>query len=148
MFAEQPVEAFEQAVEAQHHALRDILGELTPVLANSIWEPEELAELLKQLREHLREHFEVEEDGGYFHDALAILPQLRPQAVALQRQHAEYLATVERVLGRLAMEELAAETRRAIEVDLRKFVESMRKHDTDEVKLLQLAYNQDLGSSD
>ncbi|MBX9790523.1 MAG: hypothetical protein K2Y37_16510 [Pirellulales bacterium] len=104
--------------------------------------------MLKQLHEHLREHFEVEEHGGYFHDALAILPQLGPQAVALQRQHVEYLATVERVLGRLAAEELVAETRRTIEVDLRRFIESMRKHDADEVKLLQLAYNQDLGSSD
>jgi hypothetical protein len=148
MFGKPAVEVFEQAVESQHHALRDFLGDLTTLLANAQWTTAGLAELLNELREHLREHFVVEEQGGYFHEALAILPQLGPQAVALQRQHDGFLATVDGLLGRMGSGELSAEPRSSIETELREFVDAMRKHEAGEIRILQLAYNEDLGSVD
>lgn len=148
MFGKPAVEAFEQAVESQHHALRDFLGELTTLLAVPRWTTGDLVELLKELRQHLREHFVLEEQGGYFCEALAILPQLGPQAVALQRQHDGFLATVDGVLGRIGSGELLAEPRRSIETELREFVDAMRKHEAGEIRILQLAYNEDLGSVD
>lgn len=148
MFGKPAVEAFEQAVESQHHELRDFLSELTKLLAVPRWTTGDLVELLKELRQHLREHFVLEEQGGYFCEALAILPQLGQQAAALQRQHDGFLATVDGVLGSMRSGELSAEPRRSIETDLREFVDEMRKHEAGEINLLQLAYNEDLGSVD
>lgn len=142
------VEIFEQAVESQHHELRDFLSELTKLLANAQWTTAGLAKLLNELRQHLREHFVLEEQGGYFCEALAILPQLGQQAAALQRQHDGFLATVDGVLGRTGSGELLAEPRSSIETELREFVDAMRKHEAGEIRILQLAYNEDLGSVD
>ena len=62
---------------------------------------EEMGTRIRELRDVLAKHFAKEERGGYLAPAANQLPQTDPQLELLQRQHGEFLDTLDGDIGRL-----------------------------------------------
>jgi len=148
MSAESTNPAFAHALQAQHHELRDFLHEGTQLLADTGWAVDDLFSLLAVLRRHLREHFEHEEQGGYFHEVIVARPQLAPRANALLEQHGDFMATLDGLLALVGTETLSSVSRSEIESRWQRFSSEFCRHEAGEVDLLQFVFNEDLGSGD
>jgi iron-sulfur cluster repair protein YtfE (RIC family) len=101
---------------------------------------------LNGLERQLREHFALEEQGGYFAEALAAAPRLSRRADALYREHAAFLER----LGHL---QALADAGRApfdawseIELGMRELTTDLRAHEERENELILQAFEEDLGT--
>jgi len=137
-----------QALQAQHHELRDFLHEGTQLLADTGWAVDDFFSLLAVLRRHLQEHFEHEEQGGYFREAILARPQLAPRAKALLEQHERFIATIDELLTLVGADTISAPRRSDIETQWQRFSNEFLQHETGEVDLLQFAFNEELGTGD
>ena len=103
-----------------------------------------LVERLERLCDHLREHFALEEEGGYLQEVIDRRPGLQSRVAGLRRQHAAFLgegaALSHHLLGaRVPHDALARVVR---------LLEALRRHEIAEHDLLQQAFLDDLGSGD
>lgn len=103
---------------------------------------------LVDLREHLRTHFELEEQGGFMEESIARIPRLAPAATAIMRQHPALLAQLDALIAPLAKANVSpqawADAGRAFE----HFAATMREHERSENAVVQEGYNEDLGLLD
>jgi iron-sulfur cluster repair protein YtfE (RIC family) len=137
--------ALRQGLEALERLLRELVDELR---AGHAAEARISAAQgsLESLGSQLREHFALEERGGYFSEALAVAPRLSRRADALLREHAAFLER----LGNLR--EMAFESRApgdlwsAIEEGLRELAADLRAHEERENELILQAFDEDLGT--
>jgi hypothetical protein len=148
MSADSTNPAFAQDLQAQHHELRDFLHEGTQLLANTGWTVDDLFSLLAVLRRHLQEHFEHEERGGYFREAIVARPQLAPRANTLLEQHGSFMAMIDELMALVGTDMVSAASRREIESRWQRFSSEFCQHEAGEVDLLQFVFNEDLGSVD
>jgi len=148
MTADSTNTALAQSLQAQHHELRDFLKEGTQILADPLWAADDLFSLLAVLRRHMLEHFEHEEKGGYFREAILIRPQLAPQAEALLEQHADFVAMIEELLVMARTDNIPAAVRNDLETRWQQFNIEFCRHEAGEVDLLQDAFTEDLGTGD
>ena len=91
---------YSEQLSTQHAELRRQIKQLSSILESAALcsESRELARLkwkatsllLADFEGELDEHFKNEEQDGYLAEALAAAPQLTRQAVALERQHADF----------------------------------------------------------
>jgi len=141
-----PVHARE--LQAEHQELRDFFQEGTELLADPNWAVDDFFSLLAVLRRHLQEHFEHEEQGGYFREAILVSPQLAPRAAALLQQHARFMATVDQLIAAVGTELVTTAVRIEVIAEWQRFYGEFHQHEAGEVDLLQLVFNEDLGAGD
>jgi hypothetical protein len=97
----------------------------------------------------LTKHFALEEDGGYFVEALHHAPQLISKANQLLAQHPKICTQAQHLVGDLQNRNSFSkdwwdETR----ARFCEFRDELLKHEKHENGLLQEAYGQDIGSHD
>jgi uncharacterized protein YyaL (SSP411 family) len=149
MAAEEPQSKSLASLLAQHRELRSLLETIDRALEERTATVEEVAQMLGQLGDRLVKHFALEEEGGYFTEALLHAPQLVARANALLAQHP-------RIRSRAVEIALEVRTRQALEGDWWEQTQSrfhalrdeLLRHETHENGLLQEAYTRDLGSHD
>lgn len=135
-------------IEAEHHAL----GQEASALHELMTEPDRqrvvVQERLLQFAEHVSEHFENEERGGYFSDAVKKAPHLSSMAAKLEEQHEPLLESLQALttLARAGVESEAWWDRIAADFD--RLAQQLQQHELGERSLLQRAYGQDIGSGD
>ena len=107
-----------------------------------------LVSLLNSLTAHLENHFEMEEEGGYFSELVQRAPRLSERLNSLLKQHGELLRE-SREMVELAREALAEE-KESPELSERfdQFRKKLLGHEKAEINMLQEAYTRDLGSKD
>ncbi|MFM8494234.1 MAG: hypothetical protein ACKOEM_01735 [Planctomycetia bacterium] len=103
---------------------------------------------LADLREHLRVHFEQEEQGGFLEESIARMPRLAPAAAAIMRQHPALLAELDALIETLARGDISAETWARAGRDFEHFSTTMQAHERSENAVVQEGYNEDLGLLD
>ena len=103
---------------------------------------------LSDLREHLRIHFEQEEQGGFLEESIARMPRLAPAATAIMRQHPALLAELDALIETLARGDISAETWARAGRDFEHFSTTMQAHERSENAVVQEGYNEDLGLLD
>lgn len=111
-----------------------------------------LASQVAHLRDRLALHFALEEAYGYFDDPLAVAPRLCLEADALRSEH----EVLFRRLCRLSdeAEELVARStwelraQRRLMDRLRRFCQSLHRHESRENELISAAFNVDIGGGD
>ena len=103
---------------------------------------------LSDLREHLRVHFEQEEQGGFLEESIARMPRLAPAAAAIMRQHPALLAELDALIETLARGDISAETWARAGRDFEHFSTTMQAHERSENAVVQEGYNEDLGLLD
>jgi hypothetical protein len=136
-----------QTVLEDHKELKSLLDKVQAALASRCVPVTEAVDQLALLGDRLVTHFALEEDGGYFSEALLRSPQLVVRANGLMAQHPK-LCTQVRDLASVpvSMPEdawWAEASRRFAE-----FREELLRHERGEDILLQEAYVQDIGSHD
>lgn len=126
-------------------AVRMALADLRPPTA------ERFAALragLRELREHLRAHFQQEEQGGFMEESIARMPRLAPAAAAIMREHPGLLAELDALIERLSAGDISAESWARAGRDFERFSATMTAHERSENAVVQEGYNEDLGLLD
>lgn len=103
---------------------------------------------LADLREHLRIHFEQEEQGGFLEESIARMPRLAAAATAIMRQHPGLLAQLDALIERLGTGDIRAEAWARAGRDYEHFSTTMTAHERSENAVVQEGYNEDLGLLD
>ena len=108
----------------------------------------EMGTRLKELRDHLRAHFEEEEADGYLAAALAAAPRFTHDAEYLRAQHRQFLDTLDRFTADLQATEPHCcnweDARRRLE----EFLTQLREHEAAENAIAHAAFGEDIGSVD
>jgi hypothetical protein len=103
---------------------------------------------VQEFVEQITKHFENEEQGGYFANAVRRAPHLADQAEELLQEHeelSEMIVSVN-VLARSGVETNAWWEQ--MEADIARFRVRLLKHEAAETELLQSAYTDDIGAGD
>lgn len=126
-------------------AVRTALADLQPPTAQRF---ADLRAGLDELREHLRAHFEQEEQGGFMEESIARMPRLAPAVSAVMRQHPTLLAELDALIERLSGGDISGEAWARAGRDFEHFSATMTAHERSENAVVQEGYNEDLGLLD
>lgn len=139
-------DAYRHVLE-DHVEVRVLLASIDDAL-DERRDADEVCRLLAQLGDKLVHHFALEEDGGYFSDALLQSPRLVARANGLMAQHPMLSERARKLLDEThanpGTDTWWAETREQFDA----FRDTLVKHEQGEDRLLQEAYTQDIGSHD
>jgi len=94
------------------------------------------------------DHFDHEESGGYFAEAIDAAPRLSERADALLAEHAQMAEQLVELQHRAAMQTTGARWRHALDHGFVDFMDRFLAHEEAENKLLQEAYFDDIGAED
>ena len=137
-----------QKIQEEHRQLRTILEQIDSALAERSGSIDAVVDLIGQLGHQLTKHFQTEEAGGYFADALYEAPQLVNRANDLMLQHPKMTKSA-RKLAEAADPNVDPDrwwdqTTERFEA----FREELAKHEREEDRLIQEAYTRDIGMND
>ena len=128
-------------------SLKSLLAEISSTLAERT-SADSACQLLQRLSDRLSEHFILEEQGGYFAEAMMRSPHLIARANGLMAQHDKLRTAAEEAARLAAAERQAGEFWEAARTRFEALRQSLLNHESGEDSLLQEAYVQDLGASD
>jgi iron-sulfur cluster repair protein YtfE (RIC family) len=130
-------------------AARAAFGDSGPPDADRV---EGLRATLGLLREHLREHFEQEERGGFLEESVTRMPRLSQAMSQVIAEHPALLAELDGLIGTLEGVDIsgpsAAGAWAAAERDFDRFARNLISHERNENAVVQEGYNEDLGLVD
>jgi len=106
----------------------------------------EMADHIADVRRLLKEHFDVELEGGYLNAVLERAPQFTEQATRLCAQHAEFLEALDGMESRLRAHK--AEAWDSVREEFGAFIDELSNHEHRENEMVQTAFNQDIGVGD
>ena len=122
-------------VHAQHEEILRLLEALRR--ATRAPDAETAPALLERLEHALRQHFALEEQGGYFAEELERAPQIAGTVTHLQNEHLELMTRLREIRGQTG----GAPTVESVEA----FARRLRDHETAENRLMQDTYLEDEG---
>lgn len=100
---------------------------------------------LQNLRDELRRHFQLEEQGGYMQEIREKRPNWNDRIDDLLTQHAAMLSTMGELLDEA--DEIVRRTEQW-QANFEKLLSALDNHEHAENQLVQEAYEQDIGSKD
>ena len=107
-----------------------------------------MALLLSDVRDELAEHFKNEEAGGYLDAATNYAPELTKRATELREQHTQLIAKISEIIDALTSPGLNAWDWDNVVAKTLGFLNLLLDHERAENKLVQDAYQQDIGAED
>jgi len=112
----------------------------------------DLLATLGELREHLRDHFEQEERGGFLEESVTRMPRLSQAVTQVLAEHPALLAELDGLIGTLEGVDIsgpsAAAAWMAADRDFERFARNLISHERNENAVVQEGYNEDLGLVD
>ncbi len=141
-----------ETIRSQHFALRQQIRALEELFAEPDGAGAERARktltLLERFDSALREHFAVEEEGGYFADILKVAPRLSRRAARLEQNHKEFSERLESLLALARYAVDAPDDWNRVRAGLEGFLQALRAHEDEENELVREAFMDDLGHGD
>lgn len=104
--------------------------------------------LLAELRDQIEGHFAQEEVGGYMEEALSRAPRFSLQAAALLKQHTQLAREVHELLVRAEAGRDNSGIWKNLYADLQALLKRLRAHEAGENRMIEAAFNEDLGLVD
>lgn len=141
-----PVE-LDELVE-DHAQLRHILEDIHETLEQRRASSRTVAGLLRELQQHVSAHFQHEEDGGLFTDAVAAAPRLKSVAEGLLQQHSQLAEMLGELVRRADVSRPSVEWWEELAANFGEFTNSFREHERGEHGLIHEAFQRDLGTDD
>jgi hemerythrin len=135
-------------IQEEHRQLMILLGQIGSALKERSGSIDEVIGLIGQLGHQLTKHFQTEEVGGYFVDALTEAPQLVDRANDLMLQHPKMTNSARKLAEAADPEEDPDRWWDQTAERFQALTEELRKHERDEDRLIQEAYSRDIGSHD
>jgi len=132
----------------EHACLSEMLDNIRRTLAARNESRSAIAAKFQELNLVVLEHFEHEEQDGYFREVIERAPRLSERADALLSEHPAMAARL------VALQTLAARRDEAVRWStslgkmFERFVECFRAHEYAENQLIQEAYTDDIGAED
>ncbi len=141
-----------ERIRAQHMALRQQIRALEQLFeqrngADDLRVRRTLA-LLEGFDPTLREHFAVEERGGYFSEVLQVAPRLSRRAERLQQNHLEFSRRLDRLLELTRDAVGAPDKWERVTAGVADFLRELNFHEDAENELVREAFMHDLGQGD
>lgn len=106
---------------------------------------EEVREELRLARTHTSEHFRLEEKSQWMDQVRKRGPNLERSVERLREEHREFLEALDTLIE---VVQTAAGLDNVLREKIHKWIERVRRHETQEDDLIQEAYMLDLGSGD
>lgn len=139
-------------VEKEHVQLNKQMGELKTIIFGEV-EEEGFAEWrlhflwkLRDFKNALLKHFDLEEEGGFMHEVLKAAPQEANKVESLMLEHEEMIASIDTVLeGLKALDAVDRVKLNHIKNDINQLVLELGAHENKENHLMQVAYYRDFG---
>lgn len=132
-------------IRREHEHLRQLLGEVHQTLNGRCSSAGKLAEMMLSLQRHVQEHFDEEEEGGFFHEVVTQAPRMTDRAENLKSEHVDLAGTVTELV---TMANDAEELSRTLDAKFHEFSKALMHHESKENDLLLDAYELDIGPSD
>ena len=107
-----------------------------------------IAAALTALRDHLAEHFQLEENGGFLEESLARLPRLASEAKQVLAEHPGLLEEADRLITQSSRGDIPANGWASLCHDVDQFATRLLDHERRENSVVQQGYNEDLGLTD
>jgi len=131
---------------AQHRELHDLLVDARAGLASQACAA--ARERLVTLRDHLSQHFEQEERGGFLEESLTRMPRLAADVRKVLADHPRLLAELDGLINCLSAEDIGRDAWRQAGHDFEAFASHLLAHERSENAVVQEGYNEDLGFVD
>ena len=103
---------------------------------------------LLDLRDHLRDHFEQEEKGGFLEESIARMPRLSGAAREVVAEHPRLLAELDTLLESLPTRDIPREVWEVAVRCFADFTDHLLAHERNENAVVQQGYNEDFGFGD
>lgn len=138
----------------EHERLKDLIVKVETCLhrAENLADDdivEELKDHFFHFRAHLYKQVSLEENGGYMEAALDVMPTLDPRIRGLRRDHRDLMEDADDLHARLQGVTLIRELRgHPLNMEIRRLLADLRRHEHHENALLAYAFSQDLGAAD
>lgn len=144
-----------EKVEKDHQHLKRDMDQLTKEVSAKISEeqfPEWKLEFTWQLRDfknQLLKHFELEEEGGFNEELIHAAPEHHNRVRQLEDEHKQIISTLEKIVADLKqMDPTSFHEAPAIRERVLNLLKLLRAHEAAERQLIQDAYLQDFGAAD
>jgi hypothetical protein len=100
------------------------------------------------LRDHLREHFVQEEQGGFLEESIARMPRLSVAAREVVAEHPRLLAELDTLVDKLPTQDVRDDSWDEAAHGFAAFTEHLLAHERNENAVVQQGYNEDFGFGD
>jgi len=139
-------------VEEEHKGINQDIGEIKLAVMKEV-SPEDFAnwrlEFIWQLRDfknRLLRHFDLEEEGGFMKDVLSAAPESQPKVSELKAEHRQFSKSLEKIMHTLkAMHKKDSEKLEQTRIELDEIIATLQKHEEEEHRLLQRTYFREYG---
>lgn len=137
----------------EHQAVREKRQEILDFLEERTFDSDEewavaCMDVFRPFFEHLRQHFNLEETGGFMKPVLEVRPTLHPQIEKLKQEHVEMLEAGNLVLKCLDGQPNVDWTLEDVCSRILNLLDVLEEHEEAENRLLVTAFHTDLGSGD
>jgi len=103
---------------------------------------------LQELRDHLRDHFVQEEQGGFLEESIARMPRLSVAAREVVAEHPRLLAELDTLVDKLPTQDVRDDSWDEAAHGFAAFTEHLLAHERNENAVVQQGYNEDFGFGD
>lgn len=137
-----------QQIDDEHHQMRELVGNLHRMLDQRS-DPAAAMQAMDAYVQYLHDHFQHEDDGGFFDGITNIAPRLSERANAVSHEHEQLLssATVFRDTLR-STQSPSATWWDEFEQGFHRLAKALMQHERREQELLQEAFLDDIGTGD
>jgi iron-sulfur cluster repair protein YtfE (RIC family) len=132
----------------EHEELRAILGKVNQMTTDCAAPVSEVQECITTLCDHIRTHFEAEESGGYFAEAVLQAPRVSERVAALEAQHDQLREQIAQMSEFVQRFEATGEHWKELAEQVHQFSVALMRHENQENELLQEVFTEDIGSKD
>jgi uncharacterized protein (UPF0335 family) len=142
-------------IQDEHERLKDLIAEIRADLALQI-DPETFSEWkleftwkIRDFRNELAKHFDLEEDGGFMEDVIERAPRFAPRVKELEDEHVDAVAQLEDITSGLKqMGVFDADAWSDVKSSIIGLFDSLEEHEAAERDLILEVYFQDIGVGD
>lgn len=104
---------------------------------------------LRDFKNCLLRHFDLEEDGGFMKDVLSAAPESQPKVNVLKAEHRQFSKSLEKIMDTLkAMHKKDSEKLEQTRIELNEILATLLKHEEEEHRLLQRTYFREYDGAD
>ena len=140
-------------IAKEHESIRRYIGalnllEMTEVDAKEFfdWKLEFIWQL-RDFKNRLLKHFDLEEEGGFMEDIVKVAPHLSRKVSGLKVEHDQILMSLDEILFKLKRMKKKNDTElEQVQFELNDVITSLRDHENEENILMQQAYYREFGS--
>jgi hypothetical protein len=136
------------ALLADHASLRQALEKVSETISRRQQPPAVVAEMIDEAVDRVLAHFRHEERGGHLSLAMDAAPHLGVRADGLLQEHAELARTLADIQWHVRTAPGSSAWWDQLHEMYQRFLRAFLAHEAAENRLLQAAYNEDIGAED